>query len=233
MRKHGLLPIVQVFFLADLSLALAYVLDYLAGHPYGGLSDLLNLDREHNLPTWYSSIQWFCIAVVLGLFAQRNFRLSRRGSWLLVLFPLVFLALSLDEVAQIHERLGHLSDKIFFHTNSRTDTVLPKTGIWMLAIGLPFLAFFAVLIHVTRPYFRATPGALAKIALGMAIMLTGAAGIETLSNFVTPGSIYDMLEVLAEETCELLGSTVILWGGCDLLAGHGFTVHINRIEGDD
>src|SRR5215217_4938694 len=107
--------LILIFFMIDLALGIAYiftylVLRYLADLPDTMMPVFLDLKREGNLPTWYSSIQWFCVATLLGIFAQRNFRLSESKSWLLVILPLVFLAFSLDESARIHEWLGNKSD---------------------------------------------------------------------------------------------------------------------------
>ena len=200
----------------DLALGMAYILNELAGRPYVRLTAFLDLGKEGNLPTWYSSIQWFCVAILLGIFAHRNFSLSQRKSWLLLTLPLLFLVLSLDEVAQIHEWLGKMSDMLL-PGGSRKNTLFSQTGIWMFAIGVPFLALFVVLILSLRIYFQRVPGAFAKIFLGTLFMLAGTIGIETLTNFITPGSVFGVLQVLSEEFCEMLGGTIVLWGSYELV----------------
>jgi hypothetical protein len=215
----------------DLTLGIAYIFNDLAGHPYRILTIFLDLDGEANLPTWYASIKWFCVATLLGIFAHHNVTLSQRKSWLLVILSLVFLALSLDEVAQIHERLGKQSD-ILLPRGSRKHTLFSRTGIWMFVIGVPFLVFFVVLIFSIRSYFQRSPSALVKMLLGMAITLAGAIGVETLRNFVTPHSVYSTLQILLEEWCEMLGATVLLWGSYELLYRYGFAFRLNRAEID-
>ena len=42
-------------------------------------------------------------------------------------------------------------------------------------------------------------------------------GIETLTNFITPGSVFGVLQVLSEEFCEMLGGTIVLWGSYELV----------------
>ena len=57
-----------VLFAVDLALGLVYLAYFLIGHPYEPLARLIDLDGEANLPTWYSSIQWFCVAyLAVGL----------------------------------------------------------------------------------------------------------------------------------------------------------------------
>jgi hypothetical protein len=224
-------PFVVILFMFDLALGVAYLGNYLAGKPFAGLNQLLDLNREANLPSWYSSIQWFCVAILLGLFAQANFSVTQRKSWLLAVLPLLFLALSVDEIAQIHEKLGRKSD-LLLSGGSRQNTLFYRTGIWMFVVGVPFLIFFVALIFSIRTYFRRTPAVLAKIVLGMAVMLTGATGIEILYNFVPPNSAYTVLEVFAEELCEMLGATIVLWGSYELLESHGFVFKLDRVELD-
>jgi hypothetical protein len=171
------------------------------------------------------------VAALLGIFAVRNVNLSQRKSWLLLTLPLVFLGLSLDEMAQIHERIGFLSDALL-PGGSRENTLFTRTGVWMFLLGVPFVALFAGLMISIRTYFRRTPAVLVKLALGIAVTLVGALGIETLDNFVTLGTGYEVMQVLAEEMCELLGSTIVLWGSYELLDEHGFTLKLDRVEID-
>jgi hypothetical protein len=230
--SHERMPtLVVAFFMIDLALGLAYVVNAVADRPYWKLTSFLDLDQEGNLPTWYASMKWLCVATLLGVFALRNFRASQRRSWALMLLPLVFLAFSLDEVAQIHEWAGRRSDA-YLPNASRENTLFSRTGIWMFAVGLPFVALFVLLIRSVRTYFRRAPGALAKICLGLAIMLTGAIGIETLCNFVTPNSGSHVLQVFSEELCEMLGSTVVFWGSYELLCRHGFALQLERADSD-
>jgi hypothetical protein len=161
------------------------------------------------------------VAIFLGLFAHSNFWLAQRKSWLLPLLPLLFLALSVDEVARIHEWLGEKTD-VLLPGGSRAKTLLPETGIWMFVIGIPFLAAFVWLIFSIKMYFQDAPNAFIKLFAGMLITLSGALGFETLTNFAAPASMYGMLRIFSEEFCEILGGTIVLWGSYELLIAHGF-----------
>lgn len=214
----------------DLTLAGVYLGDSLAGQPFGGdLSSFIDLNGEENLPTWYSSVRWFFVGVLTGLFAWRHFNFFKVRSWLLLALPAVFLALSLDEVAQIHEWLGRQSDALL-PGGSRANTPFRRTGIWMFLLGLPFLAGFGALLYSMRGYFLRAPGAFAKILLGMGVMLAGSIAIETLQNFAAPASVFATLQVFAEELCEMLGATVVLWGSFELLRNEGMLPRLERAE---
>jgi len=225
--------LVLTFFLCDLALGLAYLADYFAGRPYYRLTVFFDLDKEANLPTWFASMQWFCIALLTFVYAVSQFSRSQKKSWLLLLLPLLFLTLSLDEVAEIHEKLGSFSDRLL-PMGSRQNTPFKETGIWMALLGIPFVVLLSALTLSVRGYLQQAPGAFFKIVLGMLVMLTGAMGFETLSNFTDEGSgaWYDIAEVFVEETCENLGATIVLWGSLQLLIQQGFELRINRPGGD-
>ncbi len=222
---------VLLLVIIDLTLGSAYLFNELAGRPSREFNIQLDLNGEANLPTWYASTKWFCVAILLGIFAHHNATLSQRKSWLLVILPLVFLAFSVDESIRLHEWLGDQSDRLL-PTGSRKHILFSRTGIWMFVIGVPFLAFFVGLVFSIRSYFQPAPGAFVKVLLGMAITLAGAIGIETLSNFVAPNSVYDGLQVFFEELCEMLGATIVLWGSYELLYRHGFALILDRAERD-
>lgn len=221
--------LILVFFTIDSALGVAYVLDYLAGHPYGLVTRLLDLGQEGNLPTWYSSVQWFSVAALLAIFARANFRISHLNSWPLLMLPFIFFAFSLDEVASIHERLALKTD-VFLLGGSRKNTPFFRTGIWMFVFGVPFVVLFGMLILSIRSYFRRAPGAFVKIFVGMAISLAGALGIETLSNFVDFDSLSGIIQVTAEELCEMAGSTIVLWGSYELLCVRGFAFRFDNVR---
>lgn len=222
---------IKVIAAIDIVLAIAYLFDRAVGQPYRPLTSFIDLNGEQNLPTWYSSILWFHVAVLLGLFAWCNFSFSRLRSWLLLMLPLIFLGFSLDEAVQIHEWLGQKSDSLL-PGGSRAGTPFSQTGIWTFVIGLPFLAFFVALILSLRVYFLRAPGAFAKLLLGMMTALAGSTGIEVLQNFAVPGSFYGALQIVSEELCEMMGATIILWGSLEILQGAGLVWRLDRAETD-
>ncbi|HEU5298759.1 MAG TPA: hypothetical protein VFW08_04620 [bacterium] len=228
--KGGRIPtLILVFFLIDLGLGLVYLGDYLAGRPSRMLTGFFDLDGEANIPAWYSSIQWFCTALLLGIFAHRHVSLSRPKSWPIAALSLVFLVISVDEIAVIHEQAGGLSDRLL-PGGSRRNIAFSQTGIWMLLLGVPLIVLLLRLILLVRPYFRRAPRALVRLSLGIAIALAGATGIEILSNFVTPGSTNSVLQVLAEEMWEMLGGTIALWGSYEVLQAHEFRLTLDELE---
>jgi hypothetical protein len=221
--------IIACFFITDVALVSVYVANQVVGAPFDTLTRLLDLNGESSISTWYSVIQLACVAALAGLFASRNIHPGRVSTWPLLLLPLVFLALSMDELVQIHEWLGQKSD-VLLPGNTRANTIFPETGIWMFLIGIPFVVGFLGITFILRRYLCTVPRVLPKLLLGIAIFITGAVLIEILSNYTDYGSIWYYLEAVCEEGCEMLGVTIILWAFHDLLLGHGFSIHLDSVD---
>lgn len=216
-RRLAIPRFVVVLITVDLALGALYLADFMLGQPFKPFAKLIDLDGETNLPTWYSSIQWFCVAFVLWLFAERHIDRGRVRSWFLLALPLVFLLFSLDEVAQIHERLGDLSDTVL-PNGTREGTLVSSTGLFFLFVGVPFVLVFIGLIAAIRPFLVRYPGAFLKLAVGMIVFLVAAVGLDALSNFVVEGSLAGTIQVLTEEVSEMIGATIVLWGAYELIA---------------
>lgn len=221
--------VIKVLFMADAILVLLYLGNQVAGEPSYFLTHFLDLNGEANLPAWYSSIQLACIAALAGLFARGNVRHERPGTWPLLLLPLIFLALSLDEAAQIHEWLGMKSD-LLLPAGSRENTIFHFTGIWMFLFGIPFFAILICIIASLRKYLGSVPGVMTRLLLGIGIFAVGTVLVETLSNLPESGSVWYHLEAACEEGCEMLGVTFILWAFHDLLLGHGLSLRIDPVN---
>lgn len=202
-------------FALDLILGAIYLADVLLGQPVERFSRFINLDGEVNLPTWYASIQWFGVAVLAGILSVHFVRRSRPASWVLLLLPVVFLLFSLDEVAELHEGFGGVLDRLVLDV-PRAFSALPKTGVLVVLFGLPFSLAMVLLLLAIRPVLSDFPGQFLKLVAGMSVLFIGAIGIEAFSNFVVPESLLDRMLVLIEETLELIGATLILWGAFDL-----------------
>lgn len=220
-------PLVLGLLAVDLALTLVYLVNHAVGGPFNAFTNFVDLDGEAALLAWYSAIQWFCAAELFWLFAERRVVRGLNRSWLLALLPGIFLAFSLDEVAQIHEWLGRLTNLVL----PSGDTMFSTTGVWPLVIGVPFALLFVALIVLLRPYHALFPRAFGLLVTGMALLLTGAAGVELLANLVPQGSLPGVIQVAIEESAELIGATIIVWSGCELLRGQGPPVSASLASG--
>jgi hypothetical protein len=204
----------------DVGLTLLYLVDYALGRPFDHFSRFIDLDGEANLPTWWSSIQWFCVAAAFWVFAIRTVDRRPSRSWLLLILPAVFVAFSLDEVATIHEYVGYLSDALL-PQGERDASFVSQTGLFFILFGVPFAILLAGLVTAILPFLARYSRARNRIVAGMALMLIAAIGIEALSNLLIPGSPAATLEIAIEEMSEMIGSTLVLWGSVELALSIG------------
>ncbi len=234
-RLHGKIPflrrvpgLVLCFYGIDLTLGCAYLVNIASECQLETLNNFLNLEREANLPTWYSSIQLFIVAALLGVFVSWNIRSDQPVSWILPLLPLLILVLSIDESTEIHEWIGYKSDSLL-PGGDRGNTPFYYTGIWMFLIGIPFLIGFISLLIALRRYFHPTPGAQTRIVIGGLLLVGGATGVETASNFIPLKTWLFYSEVFLEEVLEMTGATTMLWGAYSLLKDNGFTMEMTPV----
>ncbi len=78
---------IWVLLAIDAALGIVYLADYAIGHPVSLFAKFIDLDGERNLPTWYSSIQWFAVSALLFGVADRFAERLAPRSWLLYLLP--------------------------------------------------------------------------------------------------------------------------------------------------
>jgi hypothetical protein len=149
--------------------------------------------------------------------------LTSRASVALALLGFILVAMSLDEVAMIHEWVGGWIDGA-----TRAGTALHYTGVWFLVIGAPFAAIMAVLLWRLRAALSAVPGTIAGLTTGLTVLLLGALGIEALSNFVFPPELRGtrtsfppyLYTVTVEEGLELIGGSLVLWTASVFMLNH-------------
>lgn len=216
---------VALLFAMDIALVAAPVIDYWSGSPFGRLRHLIDLDAENTLPTWYSSMQWFCAAFLFALLTIHAYRSRLRGLTAIAALALACCAFSIDEIVGIHEWLGHESDALL-PGGSRAATALWSTGLWPFLLGIPVLAMLtAIVIRIRDLFVPRSPRALRLLVAGLAIMFAGALGVELAANLVgtVPGNGGLVLsQLVLEEFMEMLGVSFITWSAYDVLQAYGF-----------
>ncbi len=229
MYSFRCIPIgIRVLFAADVALVIAPTVDYLVGSPFSAVRNWLDLDSEFSLPAWYSSMQWFCAAVLFGLIPAYLWKRSLRGTWALAALALLCLVFSIDEILGIHEWLGRQSDALL-PGGHRDHAFFSRTGIWPIVIGIPVLAILAaLLIALRRVYVRSGRHACRRLVAGVIIMFSGALLVELAKNLLgtTAAGGAALLQVVVEEFLEMVGVTVIVWAAYDFMVAHGFALSI-------
>lgn len=221
---RGLLAIIAV-------LALAGLLVHLLRFRYGltnpqtfGFIDLFDMDRESSVPTWFSSGLLAACAALLALIAIAKRSRSDPWFWHWAGLGLIFMLLSLDEIAKIHEGLGRILDKNFV-----LDGLL--THGWVL-IAIPLLL---VLLFLYISFLRALPPRSAWLfLLSAAVYLCGVVGVEAYSGLIAyiHGSLDVRFALLTslEETLEMLGLAFFIYSLTDYATRQGFSWHFGSAD---
>src|SRR5215204_3671126 len=181
---------------------------------------IFDVGEERSIPTWFESIQFLLCSILLAVVAvakkQRNDRYILHWSVL----SIIFLLLSLDEVASIHEAIGQQSERLLHSATGFTPSgaitffwVVPGT-IFVVIVLLAYLRFLADLPRSTRRSFL----------FAGALFVLGALGFEMLSAQVSSSSegianffgsaipkIMIGLQTCVEEMFEMLGLTAFVY----------------------
>lgn len=195
-------------------LALAHLVFQAVRHHLGiphfyGLVELFDMGIEANLPTYFSSIQLFLVAMLLLLagLLRRNAGDAYAPHWLWL--ALIFLLLSVDEMAEIHEM-----------TIRPIREMAPGlvTGVFYWAWVIPAMLLVVVVSACyARFVFSYLPPYLRRAALlGATIFVGGAVGVEMPeAAFVETHGLENYtyaVFVVVEEVMEMSGILIFLSG---------------------
>lgn len=191
---------------------LTHILDMATRSAPARVLDLFSVNLEESVPTWFSTLNLFLAASLLGWVAllTRTNREPRSRYWLGL--ALIFVYLSADEGAAIHESTSGPLQRAF-------DTTGYLEFGWLI-LGIPLvilfgLAYFRFWLRLPEPTRR-------LFALAGALYVGGAVVIESISAnqyALSGGSSFRYLAIAtAEELCEMLGVIVLIYALLDYLA---------------
>jgi hypothetical protein len=168
--------------------------------------DVFNLNEEGTLGTWFSSAALAVVALGCAVLARADDDRHRRG-WHVT--AAVFALASLDEVAQLHDRVGKLvgnGDGPFYFG-------------WVIPGAVAAVVLVGALVNFGRRLAR--PLAV-RLALGSALFLFGAVGMEMVGGRELASGLDDrtfveietsrryLLTTGVEETFELVGEGLLV-----------------------
>jgi Flp pilus assembly protein TadD len=173
---------------------------------------LVDLDQEHNLPTWFHS-GLLALAALLALdVGRRESRLlalgGRSRSWALAWLPVatLFAYLALDESLVIHE--GFFTREVTAWLGPASPWTL--TLAWLLVFTPGIVGMVVFLLASLGARVRLSPRLTRWGALGLAAWVA-ALGLEgTAKTVFIPRNLY-LLEVVLEESAEVLGTVLFAW----------------------
>jgi hypothetical protein len=168
------------------------------------------VDGEANIPAWFSASLLLCAALLLGGIASAHRRLGERAFpwWLL---SLVFVLLSLDEIAQLHELSIRPLREQFHASGFLYYPWIVPAGICASTLVIGYSGFLTALPGRTRWLFL-TAGA---------IYVLGALGVEALSGRQASlhgeqSGLYHVI-VTFEELLEMTGVAVFIYALLDYI----------------
>jgi hypothetical protein len=195
---------VPAIVLLNVANAIAVFLYHHRHHHGGRFFQEFSLDKEANVPSWFSSALLLTAAAMLALVAldalARKARWGRHWAGLSV----VFVVLSLDETAEIHERIGSwLRAHLHLHGPLHYAGVLPALALAVF-VGITYVRFLRALPRATLLGFLAAA----------AIYITGAAGVEAATGWWAEGhgsgSTALLLVSTVEENLEMFGALLFI-----------------------
>jgi len=167
-------------------------------------SDIVNLDREHNLPSWFSSMQLAALGVAALATFRREGGLGRaRAMW--AALAAGFFCLSFDEIAVIHEGVLREATLATLAPASLLRAVPP----WQLVFAPAAALAAAVLGPVLATRLAMRAGCLWPAVMGLGLWGVSFVFEGTAIGFFIPRDWYQV-EVAAEEVCEMAGATLLL-----------------------
>ena len=167
--------------------------------------DLFSVNAEDSIPTWYAALLLFGASALLAVIAtakhahQDRFRRHWAG------LALIFLYLSMDEGAAIHELFSDI-----------LETPLQPGGYlyfaWVI-VAVPLVILF--LLVYLRFLVHLPPRTRAQFMLAGMVYVGGALGVESISAnrwYLDGGRTFEYLAIATlEELCEMLGVVILIY----------------------
>lgn len=164
-----------------------------------GFVKLFHMDRESNIPTFFSSTILLFSALLLSLvyFVKKKNHDLDRNYWLLL--SIIFLGLAIDETISFHEKLiWPIRQLVGINEWYYYAWIIPA-GILLIVLGLALYKFVLRLPADTRLQF---------IIAGL-LYVGGALGVEIIGGyyhfFNGQNDLYYNLITTVEETMEMIG----------------------------
>lgn len=171
---------------------------------------LFNVDKEANIPTWYSSIALFSVAALTAYIVALQ-PADSRFLWHWKMLAAAFVYLSIDEFAQLHEMANAPIRDAF-----GTDGFLYYP--WVVVAALCLLVFVAVYARFLWHLPRRTRW---LFIVAGAIFVGGALGIESLSSYYETEygatSLAYELTMTLEEFGEMSGVAIFIYALLDYI----------------
>ena len=187
------IPIRKLLFLQIVIVLFLLTMNFFPERWSWTIHQLFDLDREANIPTWYSTVLLFSVSLSsLGIYMLNSGQKHKQKFW--SIFSYVYCFLSLDEGGHIHENVTRV------------------TSIKWVFIYAPFAgAFFLICVY---QLVKSNNKKLCDWILGgLVIYALGGLGFECISYVFRPlPPLLQNLEFVLEEGLEMVGTIMVLTG---------------------
>lgn len=149
------LTIVTLIVILGLS---SYIFSYMTGHnSLLGFLRLLDVGSEQSIPTYFSLLNIFLSSILIFIIYWYEKVNNHKGFKYWLFLSILFLLLSIDEGASIHEIFGKVHIYLIEHGLAPallgTANWLPFGVLFVLIVGIILLPFFKLLSRDTLYYF--------------------------------------------------------------------------------
>lgn len=169
------------------------------------------LDQENNLPTYFSSVLLLVASLLLAVIAvlKKQQRDTYASKWKLLAY--IFLFLSLDEAASIHEFVSLNMNRIF-----------STSGLFHYAWVIPGTVFVGISGYFFRGFLLDLPLKIRRrFTVAAVVYIGGALGVELLEGYYAElhgeGLTFHLL-VTIEEAFEMIGVVLFINALLDYLS---------------
>lgn len=138
----------------------------------GALTELVDLDLESNLPTFFNALLFFVGSALLYLHGRAGDAKQGKG-W--AAMALIFVFLGLDEGSQIHEKFMGFTQRLLARGQ-----IGEEAGSWLLnAWVVPYVLALGVLAFILwRWFWRLAPSLRKGLLISGGVYVFGAVGME-------------------------------------------------------
>ena len=224
-KKTTRILIIIILFLTFASLAGQYS-KHVLGHDYlRGFVPLFNVNTEGNIPSWYTSFAILACAVLLAVIARARKTEGDPYAIYWTILALIFLYISVDEGAGVHDTLDFSLPSIgFVNSAPRYIRMLP-VAILLIIFAVVYLKFLFYLPARTR----------LLIIVAGTIYVSGGFGMGfVMERYGTRHGWDNMsLEMLAaiEEFLEMIGIVIFIYALMSYMSGHVRDIRVRIVNG--
>jgi len=225
-RSATILKVLAYCILTVITLHLMLMVSWFGfGHDYlKGLGPMFNLNGESNIPTFFSALQLFFAAILLGVCAARHKSIQGKYFKHWAGLSVIFVYLAFDEAALIHENIF-----------SMTRYILGVGGLLYYAWVIPFGVFALIVLLTYSRFLLSLPGRTGLIFfLSGAVFVTGAIGVELFEGRIDEAGGFENFEYLAlvtvEEILEITGIYAFIYGLLGYLTAEGHPFKMSLVK---